>query len=202
MNDHAPVAGEITDFAAGHAEGLDPQPTDDEFSDDGYAVTQATSPWIYLICQTCGQSFRRGDRVARDQATGEVRHLDPALSCAVQAGQGPAPYGDGSDAAMFGAGLLAEWPTVGGVPVTVLGPDAWQVADRGEVSRPPLCQGCSHTFRAGESVVICLCHPHDPGECVTAIHRDPAAGLSCWEMTHPEGSVSVCPWRMVRVPRR
>lgn len=190
----------VSAFTAGLADGLDPQPAagDDTLERDGEAITQATSGWIYRECRTCGHTFRRGDHVTLDRDTGQVRHLDPALDCAVPAP--PEPAGRGTTAAAeFAHGLHKAFPPLHDVRVTRLGPDAVQLPDRSGDRRPMLCQGCGHTFRAGESVVVCLCHPHDPGRCVTAIHRDPGAGLPCWEITYPEGRVDVCPWRWVAV---
>jgi len=193
---------ETSAFRQGLVDGLDPQPTDGELGAEGQAVTHASSPWHHRICTTCGNSFRRGDAVRRNATTGEIQHLDPGLHCAT--GAKPATDEDQSpdgEALSFAAGLLEAWPTRYSVPVTRLTADAWQVARPGS-RRPPLCQGCGHTFRAGEYVVICPCRPYDPGGCVAAIHRDPGAGLPCWEQTHPEGSVEVCPWRLVRLTRQ
>jgi len=189
---------EAAAFRSGIAEGLDPQPAVGEIATDGRAVTHSSSTWYHRICTTCGNSFRRGDAVIRNAATGQLRHLDPALRCAVLDGD-PELRAD-PDSAAFSAGLLAEFPAHGGVPVTRLAPDAWQVARPGDI-RPPVCQGCGHTFRGRESVVICPCHPFEPGECRAAIHRDPGAGLLCWEQTAPAGRVEVCPWRLVRLSR-
>lgn len=190
-----------TPFERGLADGLDPQPVvdgDEGEQVDGRAVTQPSSPWVYLSCTGCGHTFRRGDVVERDRATGRVRHLDPALHCAGPAASGSedAPV---AVAEQFARGLLEAWPTRDEVPVTVLKAGDWHLPDPAGGGRPPLCQGCGHTFRESESVVVCLCHPHDPGECRTAIHRDPRAGLPCWENTHPSGQVGICPWRLVRV---
>ncbi len=193
---------EIAEFDRGEQDGRTPRAAADEFGADGHAVTQALSPWMYLECRTCRQTFRRGDRVVRDRATGEVGHVDPALRCAVVPAKTDTVTAAGeADTLRFTNGLLDAWPTAGRVPVTVLAADAVQVPRRaGGHRRPLLCQGCGHTFRVGESVVVCLCRPQRPGSCITAIHRDPGAGLTCWETTHPTGSVDVCPWQLTRVP--
>jgi hypothetical protein len=203
MNPPPDMSDETAAFDAGMADGLDPQPTGAEFGADGQGVTHSSSTWHHRICTTCGNSFRRNDLVIRDATTGRVQHLDPALRCAATDADPAASWDERaeSEASAFAAGLLETWPPRNGVPVTRLSRYAWQVSRPGS-TRPPLCQGCAHTVRAGETVVICPCNPHDPGECRTAIHRDPGMGLPCWEQTRPEGYVEVCPWRLVRVPPR
>ena len=203
MNPPSDMSEETAAFDAGLTDGLDPQPTGAEFGADGLAVTHSSSTWHHRSCTACGNSFRRGDLVVRDATTGRVQHLDPSLRCAATDADSAGSQ-DGraeSEAAAFAVGLLETWPPRNGMPVTRLSADAWQVAHPGR-ARPPLCQGCGHTFRAGETVVICPCNPPDPGECRTAIHRDPGMGLPCWEQTRPEGYVEVCPWRLVRVASR
>ena len=82
------------------------------------------------------------------------------------------------------------------------------IVDRLRTARPglalsaPVCVQCAHTFRPGEMVVICPCQPAPaPGavRCGKAIHRDPAAGLPCWEGWQPSDEVAVCPVRHARV---
>lgn len=193
------TGAEAAAFRAGLAEGLDPQPMITETGTDGNAVTHTSSTWNHHICTTCGHSFRRGDVVTTDPETGRLRHLERALRCAVAGGE--PRHGPDPDTAAFAEGLLAEFPARGEAPVHQLAADAWQVARPGDI-RPPLCQECGHTFRAHEAVVICPCHPADPGECRSAVHRDPGAGLLCWERIAPTGIVDVCPWRLVRVRAR
>jgi hypothetical protein len=184
-------------FRAGVAEGLDPQPDDDVATEGRSAVTHVSSPWYGEVCTTCAHTFRRGDEVARQAQTGDMQHLDPALRCATSADA--APQG-GADTAEFTEGLRQAWPPRNGIPITTLASDARQVARHGD-RRPPLCQACGHTFRAGESVVLCPCYPYDPGPCVSAMHRDPGAGMPCWEQAEPTGVVEVCPWQLTRVTR-
>lgn len=188
---------EIVAFEFGRSAGEDPQPTHDELGAGGQAVTHSSSPWNHRLCQTCGHTFRRGDRVIRDLTSGQVRHLDPALRCAVLPDDGQ-PEDQSAESAAFSAGLLAEWPPSDHVRVVQLTADDWQVARPGSASRPAVCVDCGHTFRAGEWVVICPCRPHDPG-CGAAIHRDPAVGLPCWERWRPAEEVTVCPVRQIRV---
>lgn len=193
-------------FAAGMAAGLDPQ--EETVQAGETAVTHISSPWNHRLCTTCGQTFRRGDTVrvgdgpvtSTGAALDEVAHLDPALACA--RGADKAPEGsrtDSADAADFAAGLLAAWPPLDDVPAVPLTADDWQVA-RPSVhgARPPRCLYCAHTFRAGEHVVLCPCSPDHPA-CGAAVHRDPAAGLVCWESWRPEGRLAVCPVKLVAV---
>ncbi|MBT2510190.1 hypothetical protein J7I98_30920 [Streptomyces sp. ISL-98] len=196
-------------FEAGMAAGLDPQEETGRTGET--AVTHVSSPWNHRLCTTCGQSFRRGDpvRVGDGGAAGsgvapdDVAHLDPALVCAAGPGEEPeGPGGHSTDSTAsteFAAGVLATWPPVDGVPVAPLTADDWQVA-RPAVhgARPPRCLYCAHTFRAGEHVVLCPCSPASPA-CGAAVHRDPAAGLVCWESWRPEGRLKICPVKLVAV---
>jgi hypothetical protein len=199
---------EITAFAAGVTEGLDPQERSDDIADDGTAVTNAWSRWNGRVCATCGHTFRRGDRVrTAGSRGGTVAHLDPLLH---YAGSDPADGGaeqraeeDESILAEFSAGLLSEWPPLDGVRVTRLEADDWHVARPGRRGRPIVCLYCAHTFRPGEHVVLCPCAQSAdwdqavPG-CGEAVHRDPAVGLPCWEKWCPTGEVTVCPVRHIR----
>ena len=190
---------EAAAFWAGVVDGEDPQPPDSGIAAGAEAVTQKTSGWFHAICRTCGHTFRRGDRVVRDADTGEVRHLDPRLRCGTT--EIEADTTD-SEADAFAAGMLEAWPPADHVGVVTLTADHWQVARPMAGFRPPVCMECGHTFRAGESVVICPCRPHrgdERGGCGAAIHRDPAAGLPCWERWRPTGDLAVCPVRHTRV---
>ncbi|MGP4045115.1 hypothetical protein [Streptomyces sp. 2A115] len=193
-------------FEAGMAAGLDPQ--EETVQAGETAVTHVSSPWNHRLCTTCGHTFRRGDPVRvgagpltdGGAAQDDVSHLDPALACAgVAEEESEGPHSDAMDSADFAAGLLATWPPVDGVPAVPLTADDWQVA-RPAVhgARPPRCLYCAHTFRAGEHVVLCPCSPGRPA-CGAAVHRDPAAGLVCWESWRPDGRLAVCPVKLVAV---
>jgi hypothetical protein len=182
------------EFELGLQAGTDPQP-DDWTARDTAGFTSQTSPWLSDVCDTCGQTFRRGDPVRHDPASGKVIHTEPRLNC------GTAITGDrdrqgGGDNEQFMAGLLQAWPPAAGIQVTMLDADDWRVARPGRQS--PRCLYCGHTFRAGEAVVICPCRPSDP-HCGAAIHRDPVAGLTCWESWRPDSTLSICPVTLTRV---
>ncbi|MFI0980889.1 hypothetical protein ACH4SP_28260 [Streptomyces sp. NPDC021093] len=192
-------ADEARAFEVGMAAGLDPQEETGRTGES--AVTHISSPWNHRLCTTCRHSFRRGDPVHLGD---DVAHLDPALECAGSTSADPtstsaaAPTGS-SESAAFAAGVLATWPPVDGVPVVPLGTGDWQVADPVvHGARPPRCLYCAHTFRTGEHVVLCPCAPDRP-VCGAAVHRDPAAGLVCWESWRPEGRLAVCPVKLVAV---
>ncbi len=202
---------ERDEFWAGRERGLDPQPAREVVNASGDAVTSPGSWWNHTRCTSCGQTFRRGDHVRVIEGTSQsVIHADPWLDCPpreeVAAGDRSVAHratadtsgGDRiSDAAEFAAGLLGAYPVAGKVPVIPLKPDDWRVARPGGIL-PPRCLYCGHTFRAGEHVVVCPCRPHDM-LCGTAVHRDPAAGLNCWEAWRPDSSLSVCPVTLSRV---
>lgn len=182
---------EAAGFRAGLADGADPRPPTETLEAGREVLTRATSPWANNApCTICGQTFRVGDRVVLDEHG--VRHLDPALACATEGQSGP----DDAERGEFSRGLLAAWPPAGGVEPVRLTADDWQVARPG-IARKQRCIQCGDTFRAGETVVICPCRPggarDDPERCGQAIHRDPAAGLSCWEDWCPTGEVTLCP---------
>lgn len=193
----------LAHFAAGLADGLDPQPA--AGTADGTAVTSASSWWSGLTCQSCGHTFRRGDRVRPTPGGAVPVHLDPALRCSPPEGTSDhdAPVEDPA-LEEFAAGLAESWPPTDGVGVTRLARDDWHVARTGHRGHPVVCLYCAHTFRVGEYVVICPCRSSGGaglvGEgCGAAIHRDPAAGLPCWENWRPEGTITVCPVRMTMV---
>jgi hypothetical protein len=181
---------EAGEFRAGVAEGTDPRPLAEEFGPVRETATRMSSPWANSDpCTTCGQTFRVGDRVVVDERG--VRHLDPRLGCAVERRSAAAD----AERREFSAGLRDAWPAAG-VDLVELTEDDWQVARPGP-ARKQRCIQCGETFRAGEIVVICPCHPRgdrdDPRRCGQAIHRDPAAGLPCWEEWCPSGVVTLCP---------
>jgi hypothetical protein len=183
--------------------GLSPLPEQDET--DGVAITKLSSWWNHLHCRTCGHTFRRGDRVRVNMAERTVTHLVPGLACGEPAGDSAAD----AEVAAFRAGVLAAWPVPEGVRVRQLAADDWRIpAGPADLREANVCLHCGHTFRAGEYVVVCPCRPALPqaadGEprtasCGRAVHRDPAAGLSCWEQWRPDGVVTVCPVTQVRV---
>ncbi len=187
----------------------------DDASEAAEAVTTLVSWWNHLQCGTCGHTFRRGDRVRHDAQTSAVSHLDPTLGCAAAddalsqdaafgnglAGAGDATPAYPADLDEFAYGLAAAWPPAGSVPVTQLGQGDWRITP----PRPPLgrarCLYCGHTFRENEYVIICPCSPASPA-CGAAVHRDPAAGLICWESWQPSGEVRLCPVTAGRPARR
>jgi len=173
----------------------------------GETVTAAEPPWHFLVCDGCGHTFRRGDRVWRDPRTRMVRHIDLALECdapttadaepGIGEAAGTVAAGSDSEAAAielaeFALGLDEAWPLASHVPAHALTPSDWRVRrPRGGLPRPS-CRFCGHTFRAGDLVVVCPCRPAQP-RCGAAVHRHPAAGLVCWETWLPSGEVERCP---------
>lgn len=183
---------DVTAFRLGQQSAFEPPP--DDVGADSQVTTTQVSWWNHLVCDTCGHTFRRGDRVRHDPGTSSVAHLDPALGCESQA-EPPAHRispGDSQDLTRFADGLADKWRPAGGVPVTRLAAGDWRTVR----PRPPLerarCLYCAHTFRDGEHVVVCPCSPQAP-ICGAAVHRDPAAGLVCWETWRPDGQVRQCP---------
>lgn len=198
--------GDVTAFRLGFRAAFEPPP--DEGGEAGETTTTLVSWWNHLECETCGHTFRRGDRVVLDPQTSRVAHLDPALRCAVvpaadseepEAGA-PEVSAGASDLADFANGLDLTWPPAGDLPVTRLAPDDWRTIR----PRPPLervrCLYCGHTFREGEHVIVCPCSADEP-VCGAAVHRDPAAGLICWESWQPTGKVRRCPITFGRPPQ-
>jgi len=196
----------VARFELGQADGLDPQPAADEMGSDGTATTNASSWWTGLVCDSCRHTFRLGDRVRSVPGLRTPTHLDPALKCGIvdsSVALTAAPPDDRQDAATFAAALVAAWPPLHGVPVARLEPRDWRIPKPGQAHRSPVCLYCAHTFRPGEHVVICPCLPSglvDPatGGCGSTVHRDPAAGLPCWESWCPSGLVEICPVRLTR----
>ena len=144
--------------------------------------------WSQIRCRHCGHTFRRGDRVRVDADTRDVRHLDPALGCGAAPGT---PAGVPDDVRAFTDALVATWPSPPGYTVV-------RLAAGHPLLAPPLrelgrksCLRCGHTFREGETVIVCPCRRADA--CRAAVHRDPALGLACWEAMAPRGSLPHCP---------
>lgn len=181
--------------------GLSPVPEQDEA--DGETVTKLSSWWNHLHCRGCGHTFRRGDRVRVEMATRTVTHLVPGLGC----GQTADDDIDAEEVAAFAAGVLSAWPVPAGIRIHRLTAADWRIPrSPNDLREANVCLHCAHTFRVGEYVVVCPCRPAIPAAdgpqaaaCGRAIHRDAAAGLSCWESWRPDGAVTVCPVTQVRV---
>jgi hypothetical protein len=188
-----------TAFWAGLDRGLDTRPGEVALLPGGTTTTSAASRWAHRPCTGCGHRFRRGDRVIRTD-DGEIRHLDPRLGCAEDQDEATADAGDIAAAAAFAEALTNAWHP--GIDVVTLPTGHPLVARLGlGGGDQPRCLQCAATFRPGETVVVCPCRMGVDGRpCEEAVHRDPAAGLPCWEKLYPDGIVDVCPWRMERVP--
>ena len=156
-------------------------------------ITRSSSWWNRTRCLTCGHTFRRGDRALVTAATWTVQHLVPGLDC----GTDPSPGQDPglTDRDQLAIGLLATWPA--SAPISRLAPGDWRIPRPGRPP-PPVCLYCGHSFRAGEYVIICPCAPELPA-CGAAVHRDPGAGLPCWDRWRPEGKLTVCPTTLARL---
>jgi hypothetical protein len=186
-------------LATGIAIGGEPRAAFASDTASGELTTQSSSWWNHRRCLTCGHTFRHGDRARVDAITRTVVHLEPGLHC----GTGPAPEGPAAvpngDRDEFAAGLLATWaPTA---PVTRLPPEDWRIPRAGSARRAPVCLYCGHTFRAGEYIVICPCQAGqgEAAACAAAVHRDPAAGLPCWDNWQPAGRLAICPTTTARL---
>lgn len=180
-------------FEAGLADGRFPRAAADT---RGRTGTTTTSSWLGLRCTRCHHTFRRGDLVLADADPTRVRHLDPALGCAAPP-PGTADAADADTPDDFVEGLLAAWPTITRVPVFVLGPDDPQVTTPDSGRDAPTCPVCGHTFRAGDTVVVCACADGLDDErrswCRYTVHRAPDLGLTCWDDWAPTGRRQRCP---------
>ena len=194
----APPSGVAAEVALGVELGLEPQAgfADDQVS--GVVTTRSSSWWNYRRCKTCGQTFRRGDRVLIDAVARTTRHLAPELACGTDP-DAPAATKAGGDRADFAAGVQATWPP--NVPVTRIEAGDWRLPRPDSTWQAPACLYCGHTFRVGEYVVVCPCRSDQglPPACATAVHRDPAAGLPCWDNWQPSGKLKVCPTTTVKL---
>jgi hypothetical protein len=192
----APRTGVGADMALGIEAGLEPRAGFAADNVSGQVTTRPSSWWNFRRCQTCGHTFRRGDLVLVDAVARTVQHLAPALDCGTSPGTAT---GTGRDRDEFAAGLLETWPPT--VPVTRIEAGDWRVPRRGGARHAPACLYCGHTFRVGEYVVICPCQSDQgkPAACGTAVHRDPAVGLPCWDNWQPGGQLSVCPVTTVKL---
>lgn len=217
-DDLAGVLGEGRAFAPGSVEaeinlgisvGQEPQAAFTDDTASGVVVTRSSSWWNHRRCTTCGHTFRRGDRVLVDSGAQTAQHLVPGLNCGIDPEAADAPAGSAvpgtpgtSDRDEFAAGLLKTWPP--SVAISRIAPTDWRIPRPGSRRQPPTCLYCGHTFRPGEYVVICPCiagTPDEPGKpaCQTAVHRDPAAGLPCWERWQPDGTLTRCPVTLAQV---
>jgi hypothetical protein len=189
--------GDAAELALGISLGREPQAI---FADDtatGVVITRSSSWWNRTRCFTCGHTFRRGDQALVNAVTRTVQHLVPGLECGVNPDAGPdaaleVAQDGGQDRHAFAASLLTTWKPR--IPVVRLAADDWRLP-RPARRATPTCLYCSHTFRPGEYVAICPCRTAadmDPA-CGAAVHRDPAAGLPCWDRWQPTGVLAVCP---------
>jgi hypothetical protein len=195
-------AQDVRHFQLGSTDAQYPKPA--SAKEDGTTITTGTSPWLGIRCRTCNQTFRRGDRVRLDPVHG-IQHLVPGVHCAPDM---PSDTADGApsrrDTERFTAGLVTEWPPLNGAPVRALTEQDWQVTRPGSGPASAVCPGCGHTFRAGDTVIICPCavRPDDVRResCELAVHRDPAAGLACWDDWRPSGRLIRCPRTYEKLP--
>jgi hypothetical protein len=192
----------VAELEFGISLGQSPQPESD--GADGDVVTRPSSWWNHLHCRRCGQTFRRGDRVRVNHSVRQVEHLAAGLDC----GGPTAAPGETGDIVALRQGLLSTWPVPDGLRIRRLSADDWRLPrGPGDLRDANVCLHCGHTFRAGEYVIVCPCRPAgsaadgDPqaAGCGRAVHRDPAAGRSCWESWRPNGVVTICPVTQVRV---
>jgi hypothetical protein len=210
-------AQDVQRFEMGRAAGHYRQQT--SASVDRITITTGNSPWLGIRCLTCNQTFRRGDRVLLNPPH-STQHLDPNLQCASNipnpgeerrdslraAATAPvvAAALSADDAAQFTAGLLDTWPPINRALVIILTERNWQVTKPSSGPASPVCPGCGHTFRAGDTVIICPCAeaPDDMryASCQLAVHRDPAAGLACWDDWCPDGRLKRCPRTYEKLP--
>ena len=189
--------------------GESPRPELADQRADGSTVTRVSSWWNHLRCRRCGHTFRRGDIVSANDYERTVVHLAPALDCGV-----PRPEDTGGDEEIeaFREGLRSTWPVTPGVRLRRIEAGDWRIPAGPDDRREAIvCLDCGHTFRPGEYVIVCPCRPAEPdgpdgpalaAGCGRAVHRDPAAGLSCWDAWRPDGTVRVCPVTQTAVRRR
>ncbi|MFF5290776.1 hypothetical protein [Paractinoplanes globisporus] len=185
-----PMTAEEADFEAGAAAAFDPQ------KHKRTALTGLNSWWNHLLCDRCGHTFRRGERVHVTREPRAAHHAELPGVCHDPAKKAPSAPVLAADVAEFAEGVEAVWGS-GDTPVRTLGADDWRVARPPAPMQRTRCLVCAHTLRAGERVVVCPCNPGRP-ECAATIHRDPAAGLTCWETWRPAGTVTSCPITMAR----
>ena len=205
-----PLGGTAGELALGIEVGLEPQAGFASDGTSGVVVTRTSSWWCYRRCPACGQTFRHGDRVLIDAVRRTALHLVPGLACGAEPGPdgaGDGTAGDGTagptvagdDKGELTAGLLSSWPT--GIRLSRIAADDWRLPRPGARHQAPTCLYCGHTFRAGEYVVTCPCQSAQglAAACGAAVHRDPAAGLPCWDSWQPGGTLTVCPTTTARL---
>jgi len=143
------------------------------------AVTHLRSRWFYQICDICGHNFRLGDTV-QILPDGSVVHDMPGLRC-VGDRVISQPEQHMTDRNEFYAGLEAAWPMPDEVPVKRLQADDPLLAPPRMGHGRAVCRVCGYTFREGDQVVLCPCHPDEP-QCRAAVHRDLLRQLHCWDL--------------------
>lgn len=183
----------IDDFDRGVRQALDPALAPAIAGTGAVAVTVGDSPWHTRRCTRCGHTLRRGDRVRVGADGRTAEHLDPTLGCA--GGDGGAAVPAGADARDFSDALLEAWPVEGGVAVVPAEDVAGLLAPPSRGFPRTACLVCAHTFRPGELVVVCPC---GQGRCLSAVHRDPAGGLLCWEAWRDLDRHDRCPLLLTR----
>lgn len=142
-------------------------------------LTTLRSAWLCHRCPVCGHSFRVGDRV-RHVAQGCTVHAIPGLCpTAAEAAVEPEAGGDILRDA-FLAGLERACPLPTNVPVHRLVRGHNLLAPPAPGLPRHYCRVCGHTFRPGEIVIICPCHPDAP-KCRVGVHRDHIRNLWCWD---------------------
>lgn len=206
------MTSEAEELEYGILLGQTPRPEPDDAQAGGAVVTRLSSWWNHLRCRRCGHTFRRGDRVRVNDRERTVVHLAPDLDCGVPR---PGSQDAEDEIAAFRDGLRSAWPATSGTRLRRLADDDWRIPKGpDDVRDANVCLHCGHTFRPGEYVIVCPCRPEQPAGlggprmapgCGRAVHRDPAAGLSCWDSWRPDGTVSICPvtqtavhWRLPR----
>ncbi|MFE4972070.1 hypothetical protein ACFRAR_08120 [Kitasatospora sp. NPDC056651] len=138
-------------------------------------------------CQECSHTFRLGEAVALVGSPTEeflLRHHD-ADFCTSESDAHPRAGEAARAAAEFHEGLDAAYPPEHGLRLSRLDPGHPLLArfdqsvPGGANQRRFACWVCGATLRTGEVVVHCPCGQSEP--CMSAIHRDPAQGLMCYD---------------------
>lgn len=183
MERRRPARDVGSEFLAGMMAARDPE--NRATAAGGTATTTARSPWYRDCCPVCRHTFRRGDEVLVEKGGSRVVHASAELPCA----RGPSRSGPASPRPVdaFFRGLDASWPPPD--RVIRLGPGHELLAEPPAGCRRRSCAYCGHTFRRGDTVIVCPCYP-PPGGCSAAVHRDPQKGLHCWEELYPEGEAA------------
>jgi hypothetical protein len=196
----APDGAEVR-LLLGIGAGLEPPTASPDETATGVVITRSSSWWNRTRCQTCGHTFRRGDRALVDAAARTARHLVPGLPCGTHPETGGTEAGPtaADERDEFIAGMLSAWPSR--VPVTRISPADPRLPRPGRDVVSPACLYCGHSFRIGEYVVTCPCQSSqgEPPACAAAVHRDPTAGLPCWDKWQPAGTLAVCPTTAARL---